>query len=342
MQHWYTAGLTTADACRLRVLRSGSAVKCAIKHIQVPSQLVPVQCTNLVRNVFRLCLAMTVTLAMVTPPSRLQAASAASYNIQQHELPIDVFPAAILQNLIPAWSINEPQLYRTRKARRVPRVSLLRNFDRVSQNVYRGGQPQLISSAVEASKPDGIALLRAMGVTDLIDLRGPSPERTARQRARCKRENITYHVVPLPSLDLGLPLFNGDLAEHLRDVAQAVALIKRLENSNRVVYVHCAKGADRTSVVIAMLRLLDGASLDVAMSEADDHSLSFFQKGMRRFIKRHARPNRLAQLRQLVRQFYDAPLQGEQPTKSTLQLKTQFKSHRRTYDVYLFEAAEAA
>jgi hypothetical protein len=90
-------------------------------------------------------------------------------------------------------------------------------------------------------------------------------------------------------------------------------------------------------VIIAMLRLLDGASLDVAMSEAHDHSMSVFQMGMRRFIKRHAQPERLAQLRRLVAQFYHASLIVDQRTESTPQLKTS----RRTYNIYPFEATEA-
>ena len=291
--------------------------------------------------VLRAVLAATVVLVMTaSTASPLRAAPFTSDGGSRLEPSITVSiaaQAAALRNVIPAWSISEPQLYRTREARRVPRVLLLHNFDRVSQKLYRGGQPQLSSSSTEASKQDGITLLRAMGVTDLIDLREPSPERTARERARCASENISYHAVPLPSLDLGLPIFNGNFAEHLHDVAQVVALIKQLEDSSRVIYVHCAKGADRTGVVVAMLRLLDGASLDVAMSEAHDHSLSIFQRGMRRFIERHAQPKRLARLRQLVNRFYYAPLVVNQRTESTLH----FNTPHRTYDVYPFKPVEA-
>jgi protein-tyrosine phosphatase len=208
-------------------------------------------------------------------------------------------------------SEGDVNVYRSRELRRMPCTlasadkTLLPNFDHVEGGVYRGGQPFLRVSS-DQTRRDGISLLAEMGVTDIIDLRevskdsDPSQHPVYRERDRSAEEGIKFHSVPLQSLDLGLPFFGTSFDKSEPCVACVVALIQRLEKDGRVIYVHCAHGADRTGVVFAMLRLLGGARADVALAEADDHSFSRFQRGMRHFISRYKEPERLEEFRRLV------------------------------------------
>lgn len=215
-------------------------------------------------------------------------------------------------------SESDVHVYRSREARQMPCSlvaydrTLLPNFDHVTERVYRGGQPYLRATS-DQSTTDGIRLLSVLGVTDIIDLRevskdsDPTKHPVNRERDRSREEGINFHSIPLQSLDLGLPFFGKSFEKSEPDVACAVALIQQLEKSGRVVYVHCAHGADRTGVVFAMLRLLGGAPSGVAMMEANDHSFSRFQRGMRHFINRYQEPARLEEFRRLVDKMSATP-----------------------------------
>ncbi|MGB9181137.1 MAG: tyrosine-protein phosphatase [Pyrinomonadaceae bacterium] len=230
------------------------------------------------------------------------ASSAASGDCNKRALPAGASiqeQATLLKNSQSALRVGEPDSYSLREARNVSCSRLLRNFDRFSASIYRGGQP-VLSSSSETQKMDGISLLRAIGVTDIINLRGKSKNDFEQERARSNAESITFHSIPLPSLDFGLPGMGKKLSKHVDDVARAVALAQKLEADGRVVYIHCSHGADRTGVVVAMMRLLDGATLKTAMAEAEDHSISVFQNGMRDFIERYADADRLKEFRNLV------------------------------------------
>jgi protein tyrosine/serine phosphatase len=217
-------------------------------------------------------------------------------------------------------SEHDPQIYRSRVERNMPcslamddRV-LLPNFDHVTKNVYRGGQPFLRSSK-DQSAFDGLTLLRELGVTDIIALRGmsdgsdQSKHPISIERRRSVEEGISFHSIPLLSWDFGISLFSKSFSESEPDVACAVALILKLKREGRVIYVHCKHGADRTTVVFAMLRLLEGAPVEVAMMEAEDHSFSSFQRGMRNFISRYKEPVRLEEFRRQVNKLSEAPKQ---------------------------------
>ena len=218
--------------------------------------------------------------------------------------------AEALKKVSPAISDTAPAVYHSRAERCVPSIialrstRLLHNFDRAYVNVYRGAQPFLRNDPDQSE--DGISLLKAVGVTDVINLREPrlgsaAPQHPVkREYDRCAATGMTFHSIPLTSFDIGLPLFGNKFGKHIEDVAYAVALVKWLKKNNRVVYVHCAEGADRTGTVIAMLRLLDGMPLDDVLREADEHSFSRFQRGMRKFIKQNASPDRIKNFSQLV------------------------------------------
>jgi hypothetical protein len=221
--------------------------------------------------------------------------------------------SAALRDLSTGWERNHPDVY-TKRAKRSGSVCavkvgqhlLLRNLDRVSLNVFRGAQP-LMRDASKPTGEDGFTLLRAAGFTDIIDLRqSKNQKESAQDRVRLEEkrvveEGLKFYAIELPSLNFGIPLLSGKFSEHVSDVARAVRLMRALETQpDRKIFIHCSHGADRTGVVVAMSRLLDGAPLITVLDEADDHSFSRFQRGMRRFIQTYAQPERLAEFRRLV------------------------------------------
>ncbi len=107
-------------------------------------------------------------------------------------------------------------------------------FAVVRDGLYRGGQPT----------SHHLALLRACGVDTIVDLR--LPDRALRDEA-AEAARLGLRFVSRPFT--GLARVDGDF---LTSVVNAI-------RSGGHVYVHCNLGRDRTSLVIALSRvLLDG------------------------------------------------------------------------------------
>jgi protein-tyrosine phosphatase len=203
-----------------------------------------------------------------------------------------------IRGLAPAWSAGASSAYASRASRRVPEVPFLENFDRVEASLYRGHFPDMRSRR-SPDEPDGLKLLRALGVTDVVSLR-TRESALARERERCAEEGLRLHSIPLRGWDPGIPAPRLGIAGERREVARAVALVKCLLAQGRVVYVHCSHGRDRTGVVLALYRLAAGSPPEAVWSDARDHGLSPWQFGMRRFVRQHVSPERLEEFRRLV------------------------------------------
>jgi hypothetical protein len=107
-----------------------------------------------------------------------------------------------------------------------------------SERVLRGGAPTAA----------GLACLKEQGVTAVIDLRTAGEARGARERAQAL--GLGYQRFPMVN--------HGDgAAGNARAVGQALAAIEAALASSPTakVYVHCARGEDRTGLVVAALRL---------------------------------------------------------------------------------------
>lgn len=143
----------------------------------------------------------------------------------------------------------------------------LQNFHRVNARLYRGGQP----------REGGLKRLASLGVKTVINLRDDD----ARARAEgeeAKAAGLRYFNVPLGRL--GRP--------EDAEVERVLALIDAPENG--VVFVHCAKGQDRTGTVIAVYRIThDGWTSEQAKREANRYGMKFWQRGMKDYISDYYR-----------------------------------------------------
>jgi protein tyrosine/serine phosphatase len=119
-------------------------------------------------------------------------------------------------------------------------------FGVVSDGLYRGGQPSA----------HHLELLRALGVETIVDLRHGG---VAAEVAEARR--LGMRVVRFP--------FSGLVVADRQFLAGVVAAIR----SGGRVYVHCREGRDRTSLVVALYRVLvDGWAQRVAWQrEAVDY-----------------------------------------------------------------------
>lgn len=121
----------------------------------------------------------------------------------------------------------------------------IKNFHRVNDWLYRGGQPSM----------EGFASLKRLNIQTVISLRWRKASKV-REQPRVTELGMTFINIPLnywtlPSQD------NVDAFLTVLD-----------DEQNRPIFVHCYHGADRTGVLIAMFRIMrSGWSLKEAYHE---------------------------------------------------------------------------
>jgi tyrosine-protein phosphatase SIW14 len=149
-----------------------------------------------------------------------------------------------------------------------PRYDELSNFHQVNARLYRGGQPR---------RKGGIQRLAALGVNTVINLRDDD-ERAIAEGLEVRAAGLRYFNIPFGRL--GRPTDE--------QVDQVLSLIEAPESG--VVFVHCARGEDRTGVVIALYRIShDGWTSEQAKEEANRYGMKFWQRGMKNFIRDYYR-----------------------------------------------------
>jgi protein tyrosine phosphatase (PTP) superfamily phosphohydrolase (DUF442 family) len=143
-----------------------------------------------------------------------------------------------------------------------PSYKELPNFQKVDDNLYRGGQPAR----------GGIKRLAELGVKTVINLRGAgSLERAERKEAGAA--GLRYFSIPLAGW--GRP---DD-----RRVAQVMTIINAAENWP--VFIHCKRGSDRTGVIVALYRIShDEWTGRQAVAEARQHGMSWLSIWMKDYI----------------------------------------------------------
>jgi protein tyrosine/serine phosphatase len=107
-------------------------------------------------------------------------------------------------------------------------------FARVDERVYRGGQPT----------EEHLRLLHAIGVTKIVDLRRERLD--VRRAERAAARELGMEFVELP--------FFGVFGADLDFLTRAIDELRTHDGG--AVYIHCDNGRDRTSLVVALYRLV--------------------------------------------------------------------------------------
>ena len=138
----------------------------------------------------------------------------------------------------------------------------LPNFYRISDVLYRGGQP------TEA----GLEQLAKLHIKTVVNLRDDD-ERGHTEGTAVVAAGLRYFNLPLSS-------FNRPGNDR---VAEILSIINAPEN--QPVFVHCKRGSDRTGVIVAIYRIAhDGWTADQAKQEAGHFGLGFWQIHMKDYI----------------------------------------------------------
>jgi protein-tyrosine phosphatase len=139
----------------------------------------------------------------------------------------------------------------------------IKNFDRVDEHVYRGGQPT----------HDGFQYLASIGVRKVIDLREADDRALAEERD-VTSAGMTWVNVPMTGMT---PPTDGEIRKILAILEDASA---------GPVFIHCERGADRTGAVVAAYHI-DHDKWDNAraLEDAKAHDMSPFQHPRQNFIR---------------------------------------------------------
>jgi tyrosine-protein phosphatase SIW14 len=152
-------------------------------------------------------------------------------------------------------------------AQESPKYKELPNFHQVNQGVYRGGQP----------KSGGLEKLKQLGIKTVINLRS---EQDQAESSEAAANGMKYFNFPMDRF--GRP--NDETVEKVLDIIS--------KSEHQPVFVHCARGADRTGTIIAIYRIThDGWSSEKAKAEAKSFGMGLWQIEMKDYIsdyyKRH-------------------------------------------------------
>jgi len=138
----------------------------------------------------------------------------------------------------------------------------VKNFGRVNDHLFRGGQPE----------EDEYKQLAAKGIKTVVDLRND-----ALGNARSWAENAGMKYINL-RMDARVPPTSEESKQFL-DIVN--------DQANWPVYVHCAGGRHRTGVLVAVYRMeVDGWDVEKAYGEMKDFKFysSWGHGGMKEYV----------------------------------------------------------
>lgn len=139
------------------------------------------------------------------------------------------------------------------------------NAGKVTDALYRGAQPG----------ENGLASLRAVGITTIVDLRGEDRERIEWERQRAESLGMRFVNIPV----------SGWSPPTDEQLVQFLSLFRG--NSKQKIFVHCRFGDDRTGVFIAAYRMaLEKWPADQALKEMYFFGFNgFWHPSMKTFIR---------------------------------------------------------
>ena len=106
------------------------------------------------------------------------------------------------------------------------------NAGKINDSLFRGAQPS----------SEGIAELKKLGITTIVDLRGEDPDKIKWEQQQAESAGMRFVNIPVSGWS---PPANDQ-------VAQFLSLFK---NHNDKIFVHCKFGDDRTGVFVAAYRM---------------------------------------------------------------------------------------
>ena len=147
-------------------------------------------------------------------------------------------------------------------AQQSPDRKQLPNFHQVDAKLYRGGQPT----------SDGLKKLADMGIKTVVNLRGEG-EGVRQEEQQARALGLRFFHVPLERM--GRPRES--------DMKRILSVLDTSEN--QPVFVHCAKGVDRTGTVVAIYRIThDGWTSEQAKKEANRYGMHPWERSMKDYI----------------------------------------------------------
>lgn len=150
-------------------------------------------------------------------------------------------------------------------------IAGIHNAGKIHEVLFRGAQP----------KESGLAELKKLGITTIVDLRGEDREKSEWERGAAERLGIRFVHLPV----------SGWAPPSNEQVAQFLALFR--DDPHQKVFVHCRFGDDRTGVFVAAYRMaVDRWSPEQAMEEMYFFGFNgFWHPSMKKFIREF--PNHL-------------------------------------------------
>ena len=158
------------------------------------------------------------------------------------------------------------------------RIPGIHNAGKINDALFRGAQP----------KESGLAELKRLGITTIVDLRGEDREKFEWERKEA--ESLGMRFVHLP--------VSGWAPPSDEQVAQFLALFRG--DPHQKVFVHCRFGDDRTGVFVATYRMaVEKWSPEKAMDEMYFFGFNgFWHPSMKKFIREF--PNHLRSAQSLA------------------------------------------
>ena len=113
------------------------------------------------------------------------------------------------------------------------RIPAIPNGGKINDHLYRGAQP----------RPQGLAELKKLGITTIVDPRGEDREKILWERRQA--ESLGMHFVNIP--------VSGWAPPTNEQVSQFLSLFR--DDPSQKIFVHCRYGDDRTGVFVATYRM---------------------------------------------------------------------------------------